>query len=355
MISSRDLVVGKLAGAVVGQAGHGRLRRVPVPLAVHVEIGRAVGEPAERIAEGGDGLAGLHAAELHLPVVDAAMRCPQGRRRTHVDRPRNAAAGGIAAKVRVVAIQAERQRIAPVHVLLDDRNPLVFEVAGQLELHDLVVHGDVARHDEHVAVLPFPERMDHGGHQAQHAAGPLELVERGPVVVEPVEHLRVNRVGHLDPAFVVGFAAFGRELLLLRAVQIDESAGNGVAGNELVAGERLEQPAADDLEAFVRAGRPPGCFDAADGVLEPGKRLAATFAADFDVGDAALGLLVRAFRSRNAHDEQRVLGGLGRFAQCLGEGEVRLETCRPAGRPWCAAAGRRRPIRRSGSGKGRTC
>ena len=240
MISSLIWSSDKLAGAVVGQAGDGRLRRVPVSLAVHVEIGRAVGQPAERVAEGGDGLAGLYATELYLPVVDAAVGCPKRRGRTHVDRPRNAAAGGIAAKVRVVAVQAERQGIAPVHVLLDDRNPVVFEVAGQLELHDLVVHGDVARHDEHAAVLPFPQRMDHGGHQAQHAAGPLELVERGPVVVEPVEQFRVDRVGHFDPAFVVGFPAFGRELLLLRTVQFDEGAGDGVAGNELVSGERLE-------------------------------------------------------------------------------------------------------------------
>ena len=111
--------------------------------------------------------------------------------------------------------------------------------------------------------------------KSQHTTGPLELVERGPIVVKPVKHLRVDRVGHLDPAFVVGFPAFGREFLLLGAVQFDESAGNGVAGNELVSRERLEQPAADDLEAFVWAGRTPGCFDAADGILQSGERFAA--------------------------------------------------------------------------------
>ncbi len=50
-----------------------------------------------------------------------------------------------------------------------------------------------------------------------------------------------------------------------------------------------------------------------------------TFPAYFDVGNAAFGLLVRAFRSWDAHHEQRVLGSFGGFAQGLGEGEVRLK------------------------------
>src|SRR6202034_2010092 len=104
------------------------------------------------------------------------------------------------------------------------------------------------------------------------------------------------------------------------------------AGTELVSRERLEQPATDDFEAFVRTGRTPGCFDAADGVLEPGKRLAAAFPADLGVGHAALGLLVWAVRSRDTYHEQRALGRLSRFAQGLGEGEVRLKR---AGRQIC--------------------
>ena len=135
----------------------------------------------------------------------------------------------------------------------------------------------------------------------------------------------MDGISHLDPAFVVGFAAFGGKLLLLGAVQLDEGAGHGVAGDELIAGERLEQPPADDLETLVGTGRPPGGFDAADGVLQPRQRFAAPLAADFDVRHASFGLLVRAFGCRNAHHQQRVLCRLCRLAQCLGKGEVRLE------------------------------
>ncbi len=132
--------------------------------------------------------------------------------------------------------------------------------------------------------MPLPEGVDDGRHQAQHAAGPLELVQGGPVVVEPVEQLGVDRVGHLDPALVVGLPALRRKLLLLRAVQLREGAGHGVAGHELLAGQGLEQPAADDLEALVGTGRPPRRLDAADGVLEPRQAPCAPLAADLDVG-----------------------------------------------------------------------
>ena len=135
----------------------------------------------------------------------------------------------------------------------------------------------------------------------------------------------MNGVCHLDPAFVVGFAALGRKLLLLGAIQLDEGAGHSIAGHELVAGERLEQPPAHDLKALVGTGGPPGRFHAADGVFQPRQGFAAPLTADFDVRHAPFGFLVRAFGSWNTHDQQRVLGRLCRFTQRLGEGEVRLE------------------------------
>ena len=58
------VIIAELAGPVVGQARDGRLRRVPVPFAVNVHVGGAVGEPAECIAERGDGLARLLAPIL---------------------------------------------------------------------------------------------------------------------------------------------------------------------------------------------------------------------------------------------------------------------------------------------------
>jgi hypothetical protein len=42
---------------------------------------------------------------------------------------------------------------------------------------------------------PRPELVDDGGHQAQHAARALEALQRGPVLVEPVEELGVDGIG----------------------------------------------------------------------------------------------------------------------------------------------------------------
>ena len=43
-----------------------------------------------------------------------------------------------------------------------------------------------------------PEIVDHRRHQAQHLARALEAFERRPVVVEPLEHLRVDRIARLQ-------------------------------------------------------------------------------------------------------------------------------------------------------------
>ena len=80
---------------------------------------------------------------------------------------------------------------------------------------------------------PFPEAVDHRRHEAQHAAGPLELHERRPVVVEPVEDLGVDRKSRLDALLVVRVAALGRELLVLSPVQVREGPRHHVAVFEL--------------------------------------------------------------------------------------------------------------------------
>ena len=70
--------------------------------------------------------------------------------------------------------------------------------------------------------------MNDGRHETQHAAGALELHQRGPVGVETVEDLGVNRVGRPDALLVVGVAAVGRELLRVRPVEIREGPRKGL-------------------------------------------------------------------------------------------------------------------------------
>ena len=129
--------------------------------------------------------------------------------------------------------------------------------------------------------LLLPQAVDHRRHQPQHAARALELHQRRPVGVEPVEDLGVDRVGRLDALLVLGIAALGRELLVLRPVQVGERRADHVAVLELGrVDQRLEQPAPHDLEAFLGAGRPPRRLDAADHVAQPVERLAPALPAD---------------------------------------------------------------------------
>jgi hypothetical protein len=77
------------------------------------------------------------------------------------------------------------------------------------------------------------------------------------------------------PLLVVGVAALGRKLRLLRAVEVGELPRDHVAVLELVGvGQGLEEPPAHDLEAFLGARRAPGRFDAPDHVAQPVEGLA---------------------------------------------------------------------------------
>src|SRR5207253_3675734 len=130
-----------------------------------------------------------YAAKLHLAVLDAAVGGGGGGGGAEVDRARHAPAGLELAEVRHLLVQAVRQRARAVDVLLDDGYPVVGKVAGQLGLHARIVDRDVRGHDQRVAVAPLPQAVDDGSHEAEHAAGTLELHQGGPVGVEPVEQL----------------------------------------------------------------------------------------------------------------------------------------------------------------------
>ncbi|MGA2257861.1 MAG: hypothetical protein ABSG53_24625, partial [Thermoguttaceae bacterium] len=128
-------------------------------------------------------------------------------------------------------------------------------------MHGRIIYRHRGGHDEQVAVLPFPERMDHRRHEAQHTTGALEFVKRGPVVVEPIEQLWVDRVGHLDPALVIRLPTLRGEFLLLRSIKLGEGMGDGIAGDELIPTEGLEKTAAHNLKPLVGACRTPRRFD----------------------------------------------------------------------------------------------
>ena len=147
----------------------------------------------------------------------SSPRCgaPRRRRRPEVDGARDAPAGRVLAEVRHFAVDSQRQRLRAVDVPVDDRPPVVGQIAGQLGLHLLFVDRHVGREDERVAVAPLPEAVNDRRHEPQHAAGPLESHQRRPVRVQAVEDLRVDGVCSRDALLIVGVAALGRELLVV--------------------------------------------------------------------------------------------------------------------------------------------
>src|SRR5690606_24154894 len=149
-------------------------------------------------------------------------------------------------------------RAGAVYVLLDDRHPVVREIARELELHARIIYRQRRRQDQRVAIPTFPETMDHGRHESQHTACALELDQGGPVLVEPVEDLRMNRVGGLDALLVIAAPALWGELRRLRAIQVGKGPRGYVALLiSLGPCEGLEKSTPHNLEAFLRGGRPP--------------------------------------------------------------------------------------------------
>ena len=223
-------VAAQFIGPVGCEGGDGGLGRIPVAGAVAVEVGGAVGEAAQGVAEVGDAFARHGAAELNAPFVQSLVgggRCGRGAEK---DGTGHAAAGVVAAEIGELSVQLYRPRAGAVDVALDDRRPVGGQIAGHLELHAAVVQGDAGRQDKRIAIARFPQRVDHCRHEAQHAACALEAGQRRPVRIEPLEHLGVDRVGFAHALFVVGFFRFGREFLCFGFVQIEVGAGHIVAG-----------------------------------------------------------------------------------------------------------------------------
>ena len=122
----------QLLGAVLGQLRDGRPRVVPVAGAVLVQVGGGGSQPPQGVSEDRGPFAGEDAAELDAPVLEPALRRARRRRRPEVDGARDAAAGRVLAEVRHFAVDSQRQRLRAVDVPVDDRPPVVGQIAGQL-------------------------------------------------------------------------------------------------------------------------------------------------------------------------------------------------------------------------------
>ena len=83
------------------------------------------------------------------------------------------------------------------------------------------------------------------------------------------------------PVIFIGRAA--RKLVCVFSIELGELLQRVVPVVELVAGNVLEQPPADDFVALFLRCRPPGRLDPGEGLLEPDQRFLSAVSADLDL------------------------------------------------------------------------
>src|SRR5260221_585759 len=229
----QDDVTVELSGSVLRKAGDAGLRGVPVALVLHIEMIGLLGEAVQRVAEDGNALSRLDAAELDALLLDTPIGRLQCGSRAQIDRTRHGAGRRVAPQVGVLAIEAEGERVGTIHISLDDGRPGIFQVACQFVLHQWIVNRHTCWQDEQARVLALPEGVDDGGHKAQDTTGPLETVQLGPVVVQSVEQLGMNGISGFQAALRTSLSAVGWKLLRLSAIQVGESPCDRIAGGEV--------------------------------------------------------------------------------------------------------------------------
>ena len=208
-------------------------------------------------------------------------------------------------------VLAEGKGVAPVDLGVHDPVPVLVQVARQLVAHGRHVQGEGARHDHGALVARDPQLVDHGGHEPQHAARPLEGLKRCPVLVEPVEHFGVDGVAAHHPVAVLQLPGVhgkvGRVVVVHPAVGVaHDLAFGGVLAVE-------KEPTAHHLEALARAHGFPDGLHAPEGVLDGLERPLAGVAPDLPV----------ALRDGGHH--QAPLARPDRLGQLLDEGDEVVE------------------------------
>lgn len=97
--------------------------------------------------------------------------------------------------------------------------------------------------------------MDDLGHQLQHAPGALEVVQRGPILVEPVEDFGMNGIGVLQALQVAALLSFLGEVVAVAGVMIGKGPADRLRRQPVI--DLTEQPPPHDLEGFLGGDRLP--------------------------------------------------------------------------------------------------
>ncbi|MCY1365577.1 hypothetical protein D9M69_524280 [compost metagenome] len=148
-------------------------------------------------------MAGLDDAEHHTLQLQAPHQLIRSAGRTAQEHGACRAAAGLdAAESGVLVLDFRGLGALTIHIALDHRIPALGQVIDHLVARIGVVQWQATGHDQWIVVAVLPQAMDHLGHQLEHTTRPLKVIQRGPVLVQPVEYLWVNRVG-MDQPFVV--------------------------------------------------------------------------------------------------------------------------------------------------------
>ena len=110
--------------------------------------------------------------------------------------------------------------------------------------------------------------MDDAGHERQHAAGALEVLQSGPILIKAIQEFGVQRVGGTDAFLIGGAVHTGRIVFGALAIHVGE-APRGKCDLFLRLGIRfLEKAFAHDFKGLITGGRPPLVGFAAHDVLQ---------------------------------------------------------------------------------------
>ena len=136
--------------------------------------------------------------------------------------------------------------VVAIH-LGEDRPPLFSQQLDKFVEQSIIAQGQGAGQDQGRCITMPVQVADAIGHHTQHPAGALEAGDRGPVRIETVKDLRVNRVAGLH-AFKV--ALFRHPWGIVAAVVYSGERFAGAVPLYLVL-DGVEQPAPYYLKGFV--------------------------------------------------------------------------------------------------------
>ena len=201
-----------------------------------------------------------------------------------------------------------------VNLTLNDRLPSRNQVLGRLRLHVGVRQRNRPQGDQRIVVVKVPQPVDHNGHVLENAARLLKLRQCRPVRIQPIEDLRMQRIGLPHTICVRRLLHVCRKERRVGMIHLHKSATSILSLR--FAAYRGKEPPTDDLKGLLRRNRLPNRLYACEDRLDGGQRFHPALSAKF----------LLALRKRR--QQHRIGYGFHRFRQRLEERQVALKRSR---------------------------